>query len=337
MKAVVCVEPGKIVIEDREDPEHRDDWVKLRVRRVGICGTDFHIYKGQHPFLEYPRVMGHELSGEVLSVPVGSSLKIGEPVIVNPYLPCGECITCRKGKFNCCVNIEVLGVHADGGMCEYIYVPEAALYSAEGLTLSQAAMVEFLSIGAHGVRRGEVKPGDRVLVVGAGPIGLGAAIFLSLIDDVKVAVLDLSAERVATAMEIIPMAQGIVGGDGALAAMQTFTDGEMFDVVFDATGNKYAMESSINYVAHGGSCVFISVIKEDISFSDPSFHSRELRLIGSRNATREDFHYVISCIKEGKVPTDQLNTHEASLEELPDKIPQWLADNNGLIKAIACL
>lgn len=334
MKSVVCVEPGKLIVEERSEPEARNDWVKLRVKRVGICGTDFHTYEGLHPFTKYPRVMGHELSGEVIEAPEGAKLAVGEQVIVNPYLPCGKCVACRKAKPNCCVNIKVLGVHTDGGMCETIYVPEEALYPTEGLSLSDAAMVEFLSVGAHGVRRGEVRPGDKVLVVGVGPIGLGAALFAALIEGTKVAILDVDEERVSGAVELVDGATGFMVGQNTQSDFESFTYGDMFDVVLDATGNKTAMETSIGYAAHGGSCVFISVVKGDITLSDPLFHSRELRLIGSRNATREDFEHVISCIKAGLIPTERLNTHEVDLHDLPNKFPEWLENNRGLIKAI---
>ncbi len=334
MKSVVCVEPGKIILEERPEPILEQGMVKVRIRRIGICGTDYHIYKGQHPFLEYPRIMGHELSGEVAEVSADTQLAVGEKVIINPYLPCGSCIACRKDKPNCCTNIRVLGVHTDGGMCEFVNVPEAQLYPAGDLSLDQAAMVEFLAIGAHGVRRGEVQQGDNVLVVGAGPIGLGAAMF-SVIAGANVAILDISEERLKRAEELVPDLKGFTPNEALDAGLADFTNGDLFDVVLDATGNKAAMESSINHVAHGGSCVFVSVVKEDIQFSDPLFHSREMRLIGSRNATREDFEHVVKCIKEGLVPTNELNTHTAQLVELPEKIPSWLDQQATLIKAIA--
>jgi 2-desacetyl-2-hydroxyethyl bacteriochlorophyllide A dehydrogenase len=334
MKSVVCIEPGKIALEERPEPSLASGMVKVHIRRIGVCGTDYHIFKGLHPFLEYPRVMGHELSGEIAEVEEGSRFAIGDKVIVNPYVPCGECIACRKQKPNCCTDISVFGVHADGGMCEFLNVPGSQLYSAGSLSLTQAAMVEFLAIGAHGVRRSELGRGDRVLVVGAGPIGLGAAMFAS-IAGAQVIMLDVSSDRLKTAESLIVGVKGFVAGGEVESELQAFTEGDLFDVVMDATGNKKAMESSIGYVAHGGSCVFISVVKEDISFADPLFHSREMRLIGSRNATREDFEHVVDCIEKGLIPTDKLNTHSAQLSELPEKIPAWLDDQANLIKAIA--
>lgn len=336
MLSVVCVEPGKLALENRDEPILAPGMVKIKIRSIGICGTDFHIYEGSHPFLEYPRVMGHELSGEVVELNADSALSIGDRVIVNPYLSCGKCVACRKEKSNCCSNIRVLGVHTDGGMTEFLSVPERQLYPANDLTFAQAAMVEFLSIGAHGVRRGEIKSGDRVLVVGAGPIGLGAALFAQVAGG-SVAILDLNVARIAGAVSIVKGVKGLVLGSNTDAEIEDYTNGEMFDVVLDATGNKRAMESSIKYVAHGGTCVFISVVKDKITFDDPFFHAREMRIVGSRNATKQDFETVVSSIKNGMIPIDLLNTHTADLRDLPQKLPQWLGEQDILIKAVVTL
>ena len=166
----------------------------VRPLRVGICGTDYHIYEGSHPFLQYPRVMGHELAVEVVEAPDGSGLTPGEVCVVNPYLSCGQCNACRSGKPNCCVRISVLGVHQDGGMTGLLTLPAASLLRAPGLTPDQCAAVEFLAIGAHAVRRGAVTGRDRALVVGAGPIGLGVALFARL-SGAEVVLFDRDAAR----------------------------------------------------------------------------------------------------------------------------------------------
>jgi threonine dehydrogenase-like Zn-dependent dehydrogenase len=168
MLTVICETPGTLSAQERTKPEAGENDVLLRVKRVGVCGTDLHIFTGNQPYLAYPRVMGHELSGIVEQAPAHSGLVAGDQVYVMPYLSCGECIACLRGKTNCCVNIQVLGVHRDGAFTEYLSIPAQFVHKAEGISLDQAAMVEFLAIGAHAVRRGEVKPGERVLVVGAG-------------------------------------------------------------------------------------------------------------------------------------------------------------------------
>ncbi len=338
MKAAQCLEPGRLEIVDRPSPQTpAPGFARLAVSHVGICGTDYHIYEGKHPFLAYPRVMGHEISATVVEVGKGVDLEPGTAVIVNPYIACGTCIACRKAKPNCCTAISVLGVHSDGAMCEEIVVPAGNLYPAGNLSLEAAATVEFLAIGAHAVRRAAMPaPGSepiRALVIGAGPIGLGTAIFARIAGQ-EVTLLDTSPERLSMAADRLGFASGILAGDGASAAVAEKTGGDGFDVVYDATGYRGSMEKAFAYVAHGSSLVFVSVVKEEISFSDPEFHKREMTLIGSRNATRIDFDHVRDSISKGLVPIDQLITHRTTLDKVAEDLPRWASEKTGLIKAI---
>ncbi|ASY70974.1 zinc-binding alcohol dehydrogenase family protein [Sinorhizobium fredii] len=334
MKAVVCSEPGRLEITERpRPPAPAEGWVRLAVRRVGICGTDYHIFEGKHPFLEYPRVMGHEISATVVDTGPGSRFASGTLVVVNPYISCGSCIACRRGKPNCCTAIRVLGVHTDGAFCEEILMPEQNLYPATGLSPEAAATVEFLAIGAHAVRRSGVAPGARSLVIGAGPIGLGTAVF-SRIAGHDVTLLDTSAERLAFAADELGFSGGLLAGEGLEKAIAQATDGDGFDVVFDATGNAASMDRSFAHVAHGGTLVFVSVVKNDIRFSDPEFHKREMTLVASRNATREDFDHVIASIGKGLVPVERLVTHRTTLDQAVHDLPRWAQDKAGLVKAI---
>ncbi|TGQ53267.1 zinc-binding alcohol dehydrogenase family protein [Mesorhizobium sp. M1C.F.Ca.ET.193.01.1.1] len=334
MKAVVCRSPGDLVLEDRAAPgAPPSGWARVAVSHVGICGTDYHIFEGKHPFLAYPRIMGHEVSGTVVEKGEGVALAVGEPVIINPYLACGRCIACRRGKPNCCVSIEVLGVHRDGAMCDEILVPAQNLYPANGLSLADAAAVEFLAIGAHAVRRSLAAPGQRTLVIGAGPIGLGTALF-ARIAGLDVSLLDMSTERLGFAESEL----GFAALDGSKASpaelVRHATDGEGFDLVFDATGNTQSVQSAFAHVAHGGALVLVSVVKDDITFSDPEFHKREMTLIGSRNALRADFDHVAASIRDGAVPLAKLVTHRTTLAGTPRDLSRWAHEKSGLIKAV---
>ncbi len=334
MKAVLCQQPGVLEVVERPSPGAPEaGWVRLAVSHVGICGTDYHIFEGKHPFLEYPRVMGHEISATVVEAGEGVAMAVGTPVIVNPYLSCGTCVACRQGKPNCCTNIKVLGVHTDGAFCEEITVPAGNLYAAKGLSLEAAATVEFLAIGAHAVRRSMAPAGSRALVIGAGPIGLGAAIF-SRIAGHEVTLLDTSAERLDMAAERFGLTSGIVANDGTADAVKAKTDGDGFDVVFDATGYGPSMEKAFSFVAHGGALVLVSVVKDDIRFSDPEFHKREMMVVGSRNATRVDFEHVAASIAGGLVPVDHLITHRTTLADAPRDLARWAHEKSGLIKAV---
>jgi 2-desacetyl-2-hydroxyethyl bacteriochlorophyllide A dehydrogenase len=333
MKAIVCIEPGRLEMTDRENPgAPPDGWVRVAVSHVGICGTDYHIFEGKHPFLDYPRVMGHEVSA-IVTDPGGSGLSAGAPVVVNPYISCGTCIACRKDKPNCCTAIRVLGVHTDGALCEEILVPADNLYPADGLSLEAAATVEFLAIGAHAVRRSLAPAGSRALVIGAGPIGLGTALF-SRIAGHAVTLMDTSRERLAMAKERFGFADGILAGAAAAEMVLDATGGDGFDVVFDATGYAASMQAAFAYVAHGGALVLVSVVKDEIRFSDPEFHKREMMLVGSRNATRVDFEHVMAAMRAGQIPVDRLVTHRTTLERVPLDLARWAAEKAGLIKAI---
>jgi 2-desacetyl-2-hydroxyethyl bacteriochlorophyllide A dehydrogenase len=333
MDALVCTKPGELTIVRRPQITRGDGEVLVRPVRIGICGTDYHIYEGNQPFLNYPRVMGHELAVEVLEAQPGTGFAPGQLCVVNPYLSCGHCIACRQGKPNCCVSIAVLGVHRDGGMTELLSLPPQNLIPAQGLTADECAMVEFLAIGAHAVRRGAVSPQDRVLVIGAGPIGLGVGLFASL-SGAAVTMMDRDAARLTVASTLFSCSEGIVAGSDPATSIASVTNGEGFDVVFDATGSQPSIEAAFGYVASGGRYVLVSVVKGDITFTDAEFHRKELTLSGSRNATLEDFERVMSAIRDGRVRSEEWITHRTSLTDAATRLPVWARSKAGLIKAV---
>jgi 2-desacetyl-2-hydroxyethyl bacteriochlorophyllide A dehydrogenase len=324
--ALLCLEPGKLQVVKRPRPQAGPGRALVRPRRVGICGTDYHIFEGKHPFLEYPRVMGHELAVEVVEAPAEARLPSGEIGVVLPYLSCGRCKACRAGKSNCCVSLSVLGVHQDGGLAELLSVPAGNVIPAHGLGVDECACVEFLAIGAHAVGRGTVTTGDEVLVVGAGPIGLGLALFGRLAG-ASVALCDRDAERAAAVGSLIGV--DVVSLE---SGSRDLTD--RFDVVFDATGNAAAMEQGFGFVAHGGRYVLVGVVTGSIIFRHPDFHRKEMTLLASRNASAGNFERVILAIRDGGVPTGRLITHRTRLEDAVRDIPVWATQKTGLIKAV---
>lgn len=333
MNVVVCRQPGTLEHERRPVPVRAPGEVLIRVRRVGICGTDMHIFGGTQPYLSYPRVMGHEMAGEVAEADAGSGFEPGQVVYVMPYLSCGTCIACRKGRTNCCTQIAVLGVHRDGALAEYVSLPERFVFPLDGLGLDAAAMVEFLAIGAHAVRRAALGAGERVLVVGAGPIGIAAAIFAREARGVVTAI-DGRADRLAFCRDQLGVAHTVLLGPEAETELMRLTDGEYFDVVIDATGSAAAMEAGFLRLAHAGTYVLVSVVQADIRFADPEFHKRETTLLASRNATQEDFAQVVEAMKAGRIPVEALGTHRATLADLPDALPRWIDPVVGVIKAL---
>jgi threonine dehydrogenase-like Zn-dependent dehydrogenase len=231
------------------------------------------------------------------------------------------------------MRIAVLGVHCDGGMAEYLSLPEANVEKAEGLTLDELAMVEFLAIGAHAVRRAALSPGDRVLVADAGPIGMGVMLFAALAG-AAVTALDMRADRLAFCRDRLGVPHVVSIGPDDEAQLSELTGGEFFEAVFDATGNRAAMERGLAFVAHGGTYVLVSIVRDRIGFDDPEFHKRETSLLGSRNATREDFETVVAAFAAGRIPSGALRTHRAPLGGLPAHMPEWLRPEAGVVKAI---
>lgn len=333
MKALVCDEPGRLRLVDRPDPVRAEGEVLVRIRHVGICGTDFHILAGRHPFLDYPRVMGHELSGLVEDAPRDSALKPGDPVYVVPYLACATCAACRKGLTNACMAIRVLGVHTDGGMAERLSVPAANVIPTGGIPLDDAAMIEFLAIGAHGVRRGAVTPADRVLVTGSGPIGMAAVLFAKA-RGADVTVMDRRADRLDFARDTLGADAVLLADDEAEAGAARITGGDGFDVVVDATGAAPPIERGFGFLGHGARYVLLSVVRDRIAFSDPEFHKREATLLASRNARPDDFAEVVRQMLAGRVPTRQLNTHRGALSDGTALFQHWSRPEAGVIKAI---
>ena len=323
MDALVCTEPGQLRVEERPAPRPAPGHALVRPRRVGICGTDYHIFEGSHPFMQYPRIMGHELAVEVVEAPADASLAPGTVCVVNPYIACGDCVACHKGRPNCCARVAVYGVHQDGGMAELLSVPMEHLIPAEGLSLDQCAAVEFLAIGAHGVRRGGVTTGDRVLVIGAGPIGLAAALFACLAGG-DVTIVDREPDRTTLVASLA----------GVVAADPDALPRESFDVVFEATGNPRAMEQGFHYADYCGRYVLLGIVKDQIAFSDQDFHRRELTLHSSRNATTADFDQVIAAIRNGDVPVEKMLTHRTGLAGAVVDLPRWAREKSGLVKAL---
>lgn len=329
IESLVCIAPGRLELIRQPAAPVMAGEALVRPRRIGICGTDYHIFQGKHPFLKYPRVIGHEMAVEILDAPGESGLTPGEICVVNPYIACGSCIACQAGRGNCCMQISVLGVHRDGGMTRRLSIPARNLIPADGLSLDACAATEFLAIGAHAIRRGNIGAGENVLVVGAGPIGLGAVLFARLAG-ANIFLHDHDPERAAFAAAI----SGAVALANPKQEMAGPTDGNGFDVVLDATGNRIAMEAGFDFVAHGGRYVLISVVNETISFADPDFHRKEMTLLGSRNATNDDFRRVMAAIKAGEIKIEQLVTHRTSLAGAVQSIPRWATEKSGLIKAL---
>ncbi|MCY4144966.1 MAG: zinc-binding alcohol dehydrogenase family protein [Chloroflexi bacterium] len=334
MRAVVLEEPGRLRLHDVPPPQPGLGEALVRARRVGICGTDLHAYAGNQNFFSYPRIMGHELAVEVLALGAGvEGVSVGETCCVIPYLHCGRCIACRRGKTNCCIRMQVLGVHIDGGMREQFTLPADKLLKADGAAPEQLALVEMLAIGAHAVRRAAITQGAKTLVIGAGPIGLATAQF-ALLAGADVAVMEMDAGRLDFCRRALGIERLVDARNDAQAQLQSLHAGELPTLVFDCTGSARSMTAAFDYVAHGGTLTLVGHVRGDLTFSDPHFHSREMSLLASRNATSADFSWVIKRLRTGQIQLAEWVTHRATPQSILRDFPTWLDPAAGVIKAM---
>lgn len=337
MKYIVCQEPGIFLMQEKNVPAIKETEVLLQIKTIGICGTDLHAYAGNQAFFKYPRILGHELGAQILEIGEEvKHLKENDKVVVMPYISCGKCIACRNGKTNCCTNIQVLGVHIDGGMQEKIAVPADILIAVNNLNFSEIAIIEPLAIGAHALRRAKIKQAEYIVVMGCGPIGLGI-IKLAQIQGAKVIAMDIVEKRLAFAKEKIGVDFTVNSMQNPIETIKKITNGDLATVVFDATGNKMALESGVNYMSHGGRYVLVGLYKGELTFSHPAIHTKETTLMCSRNATIEDFQLVIDVLKTGKFPTDAFVTHRVPFEDMIAHFEEWLDPETGVIKAMVTI
>jgi alcohol dehydrogenase len=324
-------------IEIPEPPQPGPGEALMKVLRVGVCGTDLGGYLGKMPFFSYPRIPGHELGVEVIAVGEGvTNLTPGDRCAVECYLNCQKCYACRRGFTNCCESNQTLGVMCDGGLTERIILPARKLHVANKLTPDQCALVETLAIGCHAVDRANAKPGENVLIIGAGPIGLSALEFARL-SGARPIVMDIAESRLAFVREKMGVPDTILasGEDSDIKALLEMTNGQLADAVIDATGNNKSMVRAMEFAAFAGRVVYVGITQQNLEFPHaPFLHRRELTIMASRNALARDFVRIVRLIEERKIDTQPWITHHANFADVPEIFPTWLKPETGVIKAV---
>jgi 2-desacetyl-2-hydroxyethyl bacteriochlorophyllide A dehydrogenase len=308
----------------------------VRTHRVGVCGTDTSAYLGKFPLFSYPRIPGHELGIEVIDVGLDvSDVKPGDRCSVEPYMNNVESFASRRGFGNCCQELQVLGVHTDGGLRERFIVRADKLHPSKRLSYEELALVETLAIGCHAVNRAGPQPGDHLLIVGAGPIGLSVLEFARLAG-AKITVMDINAGRLSFCRRNYNLTNTILfKGDGSkLDQMREITGGELYPTVLDATGSAASMNQALNYVAHAGTLVYVGITTQGVTISDRLFHSREMTLKASRNALPEDFRRIIKLIEDRQIDTSRWITHRTAFDNVIDVFDSYTKPETGVIKAI---
>lgn len=329
MKAVFIENPGKAVIRDIPRPARKPGEALLKLLYGGICGSDLGSYRGTFAYFSYPRTPGHEFSAEIVEIDENDrGLKPGMVVVCNPYFNCGECYSCKHGLVNACMSNQTMGVQREGAFSEYITMPLERIYDGKGLEPMVLAIIEPLCISYHGVKRAGVKGGDKVLIVGAGTIGILAAVAAKQ-KGAEVYIADVSQVKLDYAREF--GVDGVVLADGPEAyerAVKEITGGNGFDVTIEAVGLPSTFQNCIDAAAFGGRMVLIGVGKENLDFNFTMIQKKELNVFGSRNALKPDFLELIDLVKEGKIPLKKIITDVYKFDQAPRAF-QELNENAG--------
>jgi L-gulonate 5-dehydrogenase len=318
MKAAVTTEPGRVELVERAEPRPGSGEVLVRVERVGICGSDLHLYHGNHPYASYPRVQGHEFCGAVVGFGDGAAgpVAIGERVAVEPLLPCGECYPCRRGRPNCCARLQVMGAHRDGALVELIAVPAERVYPTGDLDVDLAALVEPVSIGVQAAARGEIGADENVVIFGAGPIGL-ATLLAALDRGARVMMVDRLANRLELARRLGAVETVVADRGDVAAAALAWTKGDGPAVTVDAVGSPAVIRSCVELVAHAGRVVVIGLSDQEVSLPIIQFTRKELTILGSRNNAGR-FGEAVALVKRRRHDIGALITHRFPLGRIAE-------------------
>ncbi|MDY6821362.1 MAG: alcohol dehydrogenase catalytic domain-containing protein [Deferribacterota bacterium] len=317
MKAVCINAPEHIVLKDIEKPDITKNNILIRVKAVGICGSDIAAFAGKNPLVTYPRVIGHEIAGEVIKVPGDiNSFAIGDRVVIEPYIYCGACYPCSLERFNCCENLKVLGVHVDGGLCEYIAHPSHLLHKVEkNVDWYLLALVEPLSIAVHAVHRSKLRKGEHIVITGCGPIGLLIALYANLIGGIPI-VIDPLQKRLNLAKSLGIQYVLNPNSDNVYNNIKDITKGVMAPVLIEASGDSSAISLSLQYASNAGRIVFVGWPKSDVPLKTSLITKKEVDLMGSRNSCK-NFPECIDIVLNRKINIEGIISKVIDFEKVP--------------------
>ncbi|MBS6194675.1 MAG: zinc-binding alcohol dehydrogenase family protein [Clostridiales bacterium] len=345
MKAVYINTPGEVEIREIEKPVRKPGEALLKVLYGGICGSDLGSYRGTFAYFDYPRIPGHEFSAEIVEVDENEyGLKEGMIVTCNPYFNCGKCHSCKEGLVNACMDNQTMGCQRDGAFCEYITMPLERIYDGKGLDPKILAAIEPFCISYHGVQRAGIKPGDKVLVVGAGTIGVLAANAAQALGG-EVYLCDVAENKLQYAMDTFGFAGTILNSSaeelekavkeitGSIELNGTKT-GYGFDVCIEAVGLPSTFQNCIDAAAFGGKVVLIGVGKKNLDFNFTLIQKKELNVFGSRNALKKDFIQLIDLVKEEKVDLEKIITNTYEFKDAAQAFADFSSHGADMLKVV---
>ena len=336
MKTIIINKPGEVNIIDTPKPVRKKGEALLKVLYGGICGSDLGTYRGTFAYASYPRIPGHEFSAEIIEIDDNDrNLKPGMIVTCNPYFNCTKCYSCKRGLVNCCTSNETLGAQRDGAFSEYITMPIERIYDGKGLSAKTLALIEPFCISYHGVSRADVKEGDTVLVVGAGTIGVLAAVAAKA-KGAKVYISDIAEKKMNYAIETFGLDGGILNDNHAdfIQKVEEITGGNYFDVTIEAVGLPSTFLNCIEAAAFGARVIQIGVGKKNVDFDFTLLQKKELNVFGSRNALKKDFLELINLVKEGKVDLEKIVTNTYSFDEAAKAFSDFDKNAASMLKVI---
>jgi len=335
MKAARIVKPGQVEILEMQKPEVSSEEVLIRVRALGLCGSDLNTFRGKNPLVQYPRIPGHEIAGEIVELGknVSGELKLGQPVTISPYTTCGNCSSCRKGRANSCRYNQTMGNQRDGAAMEYIAVPWKKVFRVENLDKYQIALIEPFSIGWHAVNRAQPDNSDTVLVFGCGVIGLGVIAALAY-RKVRVIAVDLDDGKLMKARDLGAETIINASNESLEQKLDTITSGNGPDVVIEAVGSPETYRQSLEIVGSSGKIVFIGYVKDKVCFETKKIVAKELDIKGSRNALDREIEGVIELFQAGFIDSGNVITHRFPLEQIGEAFSLWNDNHNSVIKIV---
>ena len=332
MRALFLTAIGQTEIREIEKPSIGPEEVLLKIGMVGFCGGDLNGFKGLFELQEYPNVLGHEVGGtiEEIGSHVPESFKLGNKVTVYPYLNCGKCISCRKGRRNACQDNKTMGVRRPGAMTRYIAIHWQDLFTSEKLSLKELALVEPLTVGFHAAARGRVSSQDRVAVIGCGIVGMGA-IASAVNRGAEVIAIDIDDSKMEIAKKIGVAHTINTSKEDLHEALMRITDGDGPDVIIEAVGNAMTYRAAVDEVAYTGRVVCIGYAKSAVEFNTGIFVRKEIEILGSRNCT-DEFPEVIAYLEAGKFPVEDVISKTVSLDDAGAALADWAANAKGITK-----
>jgi threonine dehydrogenase-like Zn-dependent dehydrogenase len=332
MRALFLTAIGQTEIREIDKPSIGPEEVLLKIGMVGFCGGDLNGFKGLFELQEYPNVLGHEVGGtiEEIGSQVPESFKLGNKVTVYPYLNCGKCISCRKGRRNACQDNKTMGVRRPGAMTRYIAIHWQDLFTSEKLSLKELALVEPLTVGFHAAARGRVSSQDRVAVIGCGIVGMGA-IASAVNRGAEVIAIDIDDSKMEIAKKIGVAHTINTSKEDLHEALTRITDGDGPDVIIEAVGNAMTYRAAVDEVAYTGRVVCIGYAKSAVEFNTGIFVRKEIEILGSRNCT-DEFPEVIAYLEAGKFPVEDVISKTVSLDDAGAALADWAANAKGITK-----